>query len=88
MENFDLPDLPLVVNPLLGAERDESMYWLMGKIAAGDAGTPRVVESLCRKLPKDRIDRVTGTLRNGVPPGVAVSALKREVQAYEQEIAA
>lgn len=71
----------------LGA-RVEACRRLLERIDGADAGTPKVVAKFCKQLPEDRIDRVTSTLRSGVPAGVAVSALKREVHAYEAEVRA
>jgi hypothetical protein len=82
-----VPSLGVLLQ-LLDKDRLKSCEALLERIRGGDAGTPRVVATFCKQLPKERIDRVTSTLRPGVGPAIAVSALKREVQAYEAEVAA
>jgi len=73
---------------LLDHERSAACQDLLDRLEGADNGTPRVVERFCKQLPKDRIDRVTATLRVGVKPAIAVAALKREVKAYEAEVLA
>lgn len=73
---------------LLDNGRSVACQDLLRLVQGGDNGTPRVVERLCKQLPKERIDRVASTLRVGVKPAIAVAALKREVLAYEAEVQA
>jgi hypothetical protein len=72
----------------LGTERLPAYKTLLCKIAGADPGTPKVVIGYCKKLPKERIDEVCATLRQGVTPGIAVNALKQAARAYTAELVA
>lgn len=73
----------------LDTDRHTAYQHLLARVTGGDRNTPKVIRAFCKKLPKDRIERVAaGFDRRCVSPGVAVQALKAEIAAYETEVLA
>lgn len=73
----------------LGSDRIRAFESLIDRVAGGDPGTPRVLETMCKRLPADRIDAVVAKFhRRRVPAGVVVNELKKARKEYEAEIEA